>query len=220
MFDAQRLLGLVLRDAVGGRLGGSRRPRSRGGSITGLPRGLESQIGMGLIGLAIAAFEHFRQPAASPAASALSQLMAGAAEPAPAPSASSPPSPPPPPPAGESSAVDQLRSLHLLRAMISAANADGLVDAKERQDMVARARESGLDDGDLAALDKELGSPLSLQQLILQTPDELRQQAFVAALIAIDVDDAAEHDFLSRLADGLRIDAGEQSRLKQQLGLA
>jgi uncharacterized membrane protein YebE (DUF533 family) len=212
MFDAQKLLGLALRDAVGGALGGGRRRKSRRASISGLPRGLEGQIGMGLIALAIAAFEHFRQPAA-----ATPPLAARAPDPARAGMVSPPP--PPPPAAGESSAADQLRSLHLLRAMIAAANADGAVDAKERQDMVARARESGLDDSDLAALDKELGSPLSLQQLILQTPDELRQQAFVAALIAIDVDNAAEHDFLAALADGLQIDAGEQSRLKQQLGL-
>jgi uncharacterized membrane protein YebE (DUF533 family) len=218
MFDAQKLLGMVLRQAIGGSLGGSRR-RARRSSRPGLPRGLEGQIGMGLLGLAVAAFEHFRQPASGPdtvgAASAGADALVhpGAAR------RDAVPPPPPPPPPPDSAPADQLRSLHLLRAMIAAAHADGAIDAKERQDMVARGREAGLGEEDLAALDKEIGSPLSVEQLVLQTPEELRQQAYVAALIAIDVDTAAEHSFLATLADGLRIDADDQARLKQQLGL-
>ncbi len=65
MFDAQKLLGQVLREAAGGGLGGSRRQKRRSGSLTGLPGGLEAKVGMGLLGLAIAAYEHFRQPAAA-----------------------------------------------------------------------------------------------------------------------------------------------------------
>ena len=76
MFDAQRLLGQVLREAAGGGLGGARRGKRRSGSLTGLPRGLEAKVGMGLLGLAIAAYEHFRQ--STPAAASWTSSLARA----------------------------------------------------------------------------------------------------------------------------------------------
>lgn len=219
MFDAQKLLGQVLREAAGGGLGGSRRHRGRG-SLTGLPRGLEAKVGMGLLGLAIAAFEHFRQASATPAHSPAHSPAN--APPAPAPGAATPPPPPPGRPDPEPRAAgegEQLRSLHLLRAMIAAAHADGLVEDAERAGLLAHARESGLGDEDMAALEREMRTPLSLEQLILQTSTELREETYVAALVAIDADHPDEDAFLASLCAGLQLDAAAQSRIRQQLGL-
>ncbi len=202
MFDAQTLLGHVLRDALGGGLGGGRR-RSRRGSLTGLPRGLEGKIGMGLIGLAVAAFEHFREQQSAPAASG---------------SATPPMPPPPPPPAADDTGNAQ--SLHVLRAMIAAANADGLIDAQEREGIVGRARDAGLTPDQVAALDAEFRAPLTLDRLIAQTPDELREEVYVAALIGMNADTDAEHRFLEQLTAGLRLDATAQRRIREQLGMA
>jgi len=72
MFDAGKLLGQVLRGAASGAIGARRRPARRRPSLPGMStRGLETKVGLGLIGLAVAAFEHFRQSAAtgSPATS-------------------------------------------------------------------------------------------------------------------------------------------------------
>ena len=160
MFDAQKLLGQVLREAAGGGLGSSRRHSGRRGSVTGLPRGLEAKVGMGLLGLAIAAFEHYRQAQPGPAQATATPT------PPPVPLAaagagSSPPPPPPGNPVGDAAVpgVAQDRSLHLLRVMIAAANADGAIDAAERAGLIDRAREAGLGDEDLVALGAEIARP-------------------------------------------------------------
>lgn len=226
MFDAQKLLGQVLREAAGGGLGGGKRRKRRSGSLTGLPSGLEAKVGVGLLGLAIAAYEHFKQ--APPAA-----VQTGAnPPPAPAPlasglSASGAPAMPPPPPPGRPDLAapqiagqgDQLRSLHLLRAMVTAANADGHVDATERALLMQHAREAGFAGEDLDALDREIRNPLSLQQLIAQTPSGLNEEVYVAALIAIDADNPNEDQFLEALCTGLKLDADAQARVRRQLGI-
>ena len=226
MFDAQKLLGQLLREAAGGGLGGGKRRKHRSGSLTGLPSGLEAKVGMGLLGVAIAAYEHFKQ---APTAT----VQAGAMPPtAPMPLSSGlptsalpamPPPPPPgrpdrtaPPPAGQG---DQLRSLHLLRAMITAANADGQVDAAERSLLIQHARDAGFAGEDLDALDREIRNPLSLEQLIAQTPSGLNEEVYVAALIAIDADHPNEHQFLEALSAGLRLDAEDRARVRAQLGI-
>lgn len=226
MFDAQKLLGQVLREASGGGLGGGKRRKQRSGSLTGLPSGLEAKVGMGLLGLAIAAYEHYRQ---APAAAVQTGVNP---PPAPSPLASgllspTPPSMPPPPPPGRpgseappaASQADQLRSLHLLRAMVCAANADGHVDATERALLMQHARDAGLAGEDLDALDREIRNPLSLQQLIVQTPPGLNEEVYVAALITIDADNPNEHQFLEALCAGLKLTAEAQSRIRLQLGI-
>lgn len=215
MFDAQKLLGQVLREAAGGGLGGGRRHSGRRGSVTGLPRGLEAKVGMGLLGLAIAAFEHYRQappgPAPASAAPPPQPLAAGRA-------GSSPPPPPPGNPEAHAAgpALAQDRSLHLLRVMIAAANADGAIDAAERAGLLDRARQAGLDEAELVALEAEIARPLSLEPLLQLTPPDLREEAYVAALIAIDVDHPQEHAFLEALCTGLQLDAATQARLRAQ----
>lgn len=201
MFDAQKLLGHVLQGALGGGLGGSRRRRSRRSSVTGLPRGIETKVGMGLIALAVAAYEHFTQakPAAASAPVAASAM-------------------PPPPPPGVPDA--QAQSLHVLRAMIAAANADGSIDAEEREGILANARDAGLSDADVAALDSEFRTPLSLERLIAGTPADLRDEVYVAALVGMTADTDSEQRFLDQLAAGLKLDAAEQQRIRQQVGLA
>ena len=222
MFDAQRLLGQVLREAAGGGLGGGRRSRRRSGSLTGLPSGLEAKVGMGLLGLAIAAYEHFRSSA--PAAS---QTVANAAPAGASPAMSAGPAMPPPPPPGLPAPAspdrhgegDQLRSLHLLRAMIAAAHSDGRIDDSERAQLLQHARDAGLAGEDLDALDREMRNPLSPEQLVLQTPAGLNEEVYVAALIAIDIDDAREHQFMDTLGAGLGLDSQARARLAAQLGV-
>lgn len=205
MFDAQRLLGQVLKDAMGG----GRRHKRR--SLTGLPRGMEAQVGMGLLGLAIAAVEHFREPGSAGAATTV---------PPPAPAAGATPPPPPPGrPATSPSSPQQAEHLHLLRIMIAAMHADGAVDAEERRRLLERAAAAGLQGEDLAALEAELWHPRPLAELLRDTPEALREQAWIAGLVAIDADEASEHAFLAQLAEGLRLDAAQQARIRETLGL-
>ena len=64
MFHPERLLGQLLQSGLSGGLGRSR--RKRGGSMLGgLSTGTKAQIGMGLLGVAMAAYEHYTKQSLS-----------------------------------------------------------------------------------------------------------------------------------------------------------
>ena len=220
MFNAERLLGQLMGQALGGQLGGHKRKRGKssglGGMMGGMSTGTKAQLGLGLLGVAMAAFEHYQnKPGAMP------QPMAGpgAAMPPPPPVAGAAVPPPPPMPAAQV-AVRTEQAMHLLRAMITAAHADGLMDAQEREAILGRAREAGLDAEEIEALDAEIRAPFTLEQLVVRTPAHLRPETYAAALIAITADTAEERAFLDRLAGQLGLDAAARADIHAQLGLA
>jgi uncharacterized membrane protein YebE (DUF533 family) len=214
MFDAEKLLGQMMGDAFSGALGGKKRKHKRSASglsglMGGMSMGTKAKVGVGLLGLAYAAYEHYKQPGnAAPNATA--------SQPPPPPSSHVQNTPPPPPPAAN---ANNDNALHLIRAMITAADADGLIDAEERESILARAREAGLDAESLRELEVEINAPMNLRQLVVRTPDSLRDETYAAALIAITADTAEERDFLDQLATGLKLDAQARQEIHQQLGL-
>lgn len=215
MFDPEKMLGQIMGDAMSGALGGSRRKRKhRSGMFGGSGLGMagKAKLGVGLLALAYAAYEHFKQPPASGAPGA-------ASTPAAAPAMATPPPPPPGLPPSPPPAQRGQQALHLVRAMICAANADGLIDATEREALLGRARDAGMGREELEALDIEMRAPLTLQQLVVRTPAALRDETYAAALIAITADTAEENRFLADLAAQLQLDANAQRDIRQQLGL-
>lgn len=213
MFDAEKLLGQMMGDAFSGALGGKKRKHKRSSSglsglMGGMSTGTKAKIGVGLLGLAYAAYEHYKQPAAT----------ASTPPPQPPPPPANLQSTPPPPP-GTSPGVGNENALHLIRAMITAADADGLIDAEERESILTRAREAGLDAESLRALDVEISAPMNLKQLLVRTPEHLRDETYAAALIAITADTTQERDFLDQLATGLKLDSQARQEIHQQLGL-
>lgn len=216
MFDAQKLLGSLMGDAFSGALGGKKRKHKRSASglsglMGGMTTGTKAKIGVGLLGLAYAAYEHYKQPENSAPGS-----PTGTPPPPPANLQSMPP---PPPAVASAPGANNENALHLIRAMITAADADGLIDAEERESILSRAREAGLDAESLSALDTEISAPMNLKQLIARTPESLRDETYAAALIAITADTAEERDFLDQLATGLKLDAKARQEIHQQLGL-
>ena len=214
MFDAEKLLGQMMGDAFSGALGGKKRKHKRSSSglsglMGGMSTGTKAKIGVGLLGLAYAAYEHYKQPAAA---------TTTASTPPPPPPPANLQSTPPPPPVTAPGASNE-NALHLIRAMITAADADGLIDAEERESILARAREAGLDAESLRALDVEISAPMNLKQLMVRTPEHLRDETYAAALIAITADTPEERDFLDQLATGLKLDSQARQEIHQQLGL-
>jgi uncharacterized membrane protein YebE (DUF533 family) len=215
MFDAKKLLGQMVGDAMSGAMGSKKRKHKRkpsglSGLLGGTSTATKAKVGIGLIGLAIAAFEHFKEgdkpnTAAVPAQS----------PPPPPPSSRAAP---PPPPAASSNNQDD-NALHLIRAMIAAADADGLIDDQERSDIISRAKEAGFDDESLKTLATEIQAPFTLKQLIARTPTQLRDETYAAALIAISADTDAERQFLEQLAQGLQLSREEQQSIHEQVGL-
>ena len=115
--------------------------------------------------------------------------------------------------------VGNENALHLIRAMITAADADGLIDAQERESILSRAREAGFDAESLNALEVEITAPMSLKQLVVRTPEHLRDETYAAALIAITADSPEERNFLDQLAAGLKLETQARQEIHQQLGL-
>lgn len=226
MFNPEQLLGQLMGDAMSGRLGSGKRKHKRssglggllggsgsgggvGGMLGGLSGGTKAKLGLGLLGIAVAAYQHYQKPAAP-------QPAPGGAVPPPLPASAMPP---PPPPASAPSPARVEHAMHLLRAMITAAHADGLIDAGEREAILGRARDAGLDAESLEALDAEIRAPLTLEQLAVRTPASLRAEVYAAALIAITADTEEERAFLDRLAGQLSLDAAARADIHAQLGV-
>lgn len=223
MFNPEQLLGQLMGDAMSGRLGGGKRKHKRsgglggllggggglGGMMGGLSGGTKAKLGLGLLGIAVAAYQHYQQPAAP-------QPAMGSAMPPPLPASAMPP---PPPQATAPSPARVEHAMHLLRAMITAAHADGLIDTEEREAILGRARDAGLDAESLEALDAEIRAPLTLEQLAVRTPASLRAEVYAAALIAITADTEHERAFLERLAGRLELDRAARADIHVQLGV-
>ena len=217
MFNAEKLLGQIMGDALSGGLGASKRRHKRqssgiSGLLGGVSGGTKAKLGLGLLGLAFAAYEHYKQPGNSVAASS------GSNSPPPPPLSNATSTAPPPPPAA-SSLVNHENALHLIRAMMTAADADGLIDAQERESILARAREANMDADSLRVLEAEINAPMNLKQLVARTPHCLRDETYAAALIAITADTAEERDFLDQLGSALALDAKARQEIHQQLGM-
>jgi uncharacterized membrane protein YebE (DUF533 family) len=94
----------------------------------------------------------------------------------------------------------------LLRAMIAAAQADGRLDARERQAIEARIQALALGEEDRARLRAELHRPVDMQTLAsAATTPEIAAEIYTASLLAIDVDTPAERAYLSLLAARLAL---------------
>lgn len=109
--------------------------------------------------------------------------------------------------------------MHLLRAMICAAHADGLIDADERARILGSAQDAGLDAEDIEALEGELAAPLNVAQLVARTRPPQREPVYVASVIAIGRDTELEVRYLDDLAQRLGLNAAAREQLHQELGL-
>jgi uncharacterized membrane protein YebE (DUF533 family) len=106
----------------------------------------------------------------------------------------------------------------ILRAMISAAKADGLIDGGEMQRIGSRLEQAGADQEARDFVLAELQKPPDLEGLTRggHSP-EVAAQLYAASLLAIEVDTAAERDYLRRLAGRLGLDAATVQRIHQMM---
>jgi len=223
MFNVERLLGSLLTNALGQGLTGRASRRSRtgrqAGGLKSVAGNLISQnkaaIGMGLIGLAVGAFEHFAQNQNTQASG--NPPSSGGSNPvAPMPqTAGGVPShpavhwtPPPLPPNPASEAPRNEEALLLIRAMIAAANADHAVDDVERHAILGKVTASGLGAEEHSLIEQELSNPLDLHTLVGQVKSpEMAEQVYAASVLAVEVNSDAERNYLQRLAAALKLDA-------------
>ncbi len=94
-----------------------------------------------------------------------------------------------------------------IRAMISAANADGRIDANEKQKIFGALKQGGLEAEAEAFLQHELTMPATVDELAaaVSSPEEAAQ-VYTAARIAVEPDTSGENTFLTALARRLGVD--------------
>jgi uncharacterized membrane protein YebE (DUF533 family) len=223
MFDAKRLLdqflggqdgkgaGEFMKGAGGGALAGGLAAILLG-TKTGREFGGEALKLGGMAAVGALAYKAYRDwqagkevPAAPPAQPSVPML--------PAPSGT---------PFNPSSETDQQKlARHLLRAMIAAAKSDGHVDAQEQARIFAEMDKLPLAADDKAFVMDELRAKLDIDAVAgaAETPEEAAE-IYIASLLAIDVDNAAERGYLAMLAARLKLDDALVAHLQQTLAAA
>ena len=107
----------------------------------------------------------------------------------------------------------------MVRAMASAAKADGRIEEDEVQRIVGKVGADGLSEEEKQFLISELRAPLDLAALVADVPNEMvAAEVYAASLLAIDLDTQEEVAYLRQLAQALRLDGATVARLHQITG--
>lgn len=98
-------------------------------------------------------------------------------------------------------------SLGLIRAMISAAKADGHIDDTERERIIAQLDAIQIDESQRAFVEAEVKKPLNIDEVAsaAKSPEQAAE-IYAASLLAIDTEGAAEKGYLAMLAARLQLD--------------
>ena len=217
--DVEQLIGSVIQGALGGK-----RKKSRGVTrfLTGGKSSfLNASTLLALGGLAWGVYETMTQSAGTPA------TPPGSTPAAPRPVASGPVVPPPlptaspvrraPAPAGRGGTPRvSPEVLRVLRLTLSAASADGVLSAAERDAILAQARSVGAE----AIVTPELDAPRSLAEIAAGVTDpRVREDLYTLAFSIVRADEQVldgERRYLDELARHLGLDAAAVTRLEQQ----
>jgi uncharacterized membrane protein YebE (DUF533 family) len=207
MFNPEKLLGGLLRSST----------RSRRGGLGGL---ISSGAALGALGVAMEAVEHFmsnpRGAGGPPPAPGVPPPPSGSAPPPP-PMTAQPARVPPPPPAASEPAANQDAVL-LIRAMIAAANADGVIDEAERNHILKQLQTVDLSAEEHGFIIRELLSPADLETIAggVGTP-ELARQVYTVSLMAIEMDTEKERRYMDALAGRLNLDRSTVEQIHRRL---
>ena len=216
--DVEQLIGSVIQGALGGK-----RKKSHGVThfLTGGKSSfLNASTLLALGGLAWGVYETMTQPAtaAPPAGSNPVQprpVASGPVVPPPLPTASGAVVPPPLPGSAGSASVNP-EVLRVLRLTLSAASADGVLSAPERDAILAQARRVGAE----AIVTPELEAPRLLAEIAAGVTDpRVREDLYTLAFSIVRADEQVldgERRYLDELARHLSLDAAAITRLEQQ----
>jgi uncharacterized membrane protein YebE (DUF533 family) len=111
------------------------------------------------------------------------------------------------------------KAIVILKAMINAAKADGQIDAAERQRILGKLEEAGVDAATREFVQADMRRPFDVNGLPEVPNPQTAVEVYAASLLAIEVDTPAERDYLRRLAQGLGLEAGTVQRLHAALGV-
>ncbi len=104
----------------------------------------------------------------------------------------------------------------LVRAMVSAAKSDGQISQEEQDSIVKQLGEVSQNEIDF--LRAEFSKPVDVKAFSWSVPRGMEEQAYAISLMAIDLDDQKEAEYLADLAHGLRLDTQRCNEIHQSYG--
>ena len=106
----------------------------------------------------------------------------------------------------------------LIRAMVAAANADGVIDQTERNNILKRLQTVDLSPEEHGFIVQELLAPADLETIVGGvTSPEMAGQVYTVSLMAIDVDTEQERRYMSTLASRLGLDDSTVEQIHRSL---
>lgn len=116
-------------------------------------------------------------------------------------------------PTAEQNAVAGL----MLKAMIQAAKADGKVDANEQKKLLGNLGDVSQEEQ--AFVQAEMRAPIDVAGLARLTPEGLEAQVYTMSVMAIDLDNQTEAQYLHELAQNLGLDQRGVNHIHKELGV-
>jgi len=119
----------------------------------------------------------------------------------------------------EAGAQENLARL-IVVAMVTAAKADGTVDADEQGKILGHAEQLRLSDEEQGFLFAEMGKPFDMEPVIrgARTP-EIAAEVYAASVLAVGQPSPAEVHYLKRLAQRLQLPDGVVQEIHKGLGV-
>ena len=108
----------------------------------------------------------------------------------------------------------------LIRAMIAAAKADGVIDIDERNRILKKLETADLSDQEHSFIVKELLSPAELEEIVAQVKSpEMAKKVYTVSLLAIEVDTDAERTYMNTLAQRIGLTESDLNDINRTLGI-
>ncbi len=105
----------------------------------------------------------------------------------------------------------------MLSAMIQAAKSDGKIDAAEQKKLLSNLGEVSAEEKRF--VQSEMAKPIDVQGLARQVPRGLEGQVYTMSLMAIDLDNRNEAQYLHQLAGAMGLDQRQVNHIHSRLGV-
>jgi len=112
-------------------------------------------------------------------------------------------------------AEDEKEAAILLSAMLQAAKSDGQIDAEEQKAIMEHLSDATPEE--MAFIQQQMNAPVNPQQLASQIPNGMQQQAYAMSLLAIDLDNQNEAQYLDQFAKALNLNTQTVNAIHSQM---
>ena len=110
---------------------------------------------------------------------------------------------------------ETLQAAVMLRCMVQAAKCDGDLDADEKAKLMEAMGDATK--AEIEFVNKEFAAPVDVDALVRQIPNGLEEKAYLVSLMAINLDQQNEVEYLHQLATALELSHDDVNRLHDQL---